>query len=197
MEDKGLVATLRGLARHGPIENLPHLRSLFRRISQATPIQTEEIARSLLELMQSDSRETSLRAEQLLGCLNVEAIDVVAAAAQRDDPLWRKRVLSVLWRLANETVPEYMRLKGAAVLANLRPLLDDRFVYEYSAEEDLRDEPEYQELRICDDAYLLITKLQGTYVENYFFAEMSYDDRDEVIREAVLHLSMGPHGTIA
>jgi len=138
-----------------------------------------------------------LRAEQLLGCLNVEAIGLVATVAQSDDPLWRKRVLSVLWRLANETAPEYMRLKGTAVLANLRPLLNDRFVFEYSAEEDLRDEPEYLELRICDDVYLLIAKLQGTYLENYFFAEMSYDDRDELIREKVDHLSSSSHGLIA
>lgn len=196
MEDKTLANRLRRLAFKGPIKDIKDMSNLFRRIDEADPDQTIKIADNLLELLARGSSDVSLAAEQLLGCLNVEAIEVVAPALQRNDPIWRLRIISILWRLAGKSTPEFMDYKGDVILASFWPLLEDPYLVEYETDEDLRDEQEYLELRICDEIYLLITELHGVYTEAFLFAELDYDDRDEEIQEAKRFFSKGPSSVV-
>ncbi len=133
-----------------------------------------EAASVLVDLAVSDNGRLQ-RAASMLCLFDRTAVKPLAASLSRPDPLWRSRVLNLIWTLAHAA--EFW--EGPAILEDIRgflvPLLSDQSVvspdYPYPPE-ILRD------YRVCDEAYVLWRNLSYRQYDDSLFIGMASDERD-------------------
>lgn len=166
---------IRGLLADQPIEAIQN--NLYFR---SEVLNHPEGAEVLVRLTESEKEVTIVEnARALLGQFDKSALQPVAVALARKDPLWRVEFLNILWTIMSnyERREQFDLLQG--ILSHLIPLLDDRGVIEVEHEEMI--EIEY-ELRVCDETYLFIQEIYNPRYDEDDFLWADFEERDKEIR---------------
>jgi len=141
-----------------------------------------EAADILIDIMASDTPDHAARAGEMLSLFSWPGVSPVLKGLSRQGTEWRTNLMSVLWSIVtnSEDLDRSEILQES--LPHILPLLDDRGLY-MNPEVEHPVEIEYEEYRICDEAYLLLRYLQAAdYDDEDFFKELAYDERDAEIK---------------
>jgi hypothetical protein len=141
-----------------------------------------EAADILLDIMASDTPDNAARAGEMLSLFSWPGALPVLKGLSRQDTEWRTVLMSVLWSMVTNSEDLNRADMLQEGLPHILPLLDDRSLF-INPEVEHPVEIEYEEYRICDEAYLLLRYLQAAdYDDEDFFKELTYEERDAEIR---------------
>ena len=141
-----------------------------------------EAADILLNIMDTDPPNTAARAGEMLSLFSWPGAASVLKGLSRQDTEWRTNLMSVLWSIVtnSEDIDRSQMLQES--IPHILPLFDDRSIH-MNPEVEHPVEIEYEEYRVCDEAYLLTLFLQAPdYDDEDFFKELAYEERDVEIQ---------------
>jgi hypothetical protein len=135
-----------------------------------------ETAEILMQYLEDKDSTVGTKAGYMLSLCQHFALSPVVRKLSRGKTAWNYQLISIAWSIALNSEYKYYYEMFTDAITFITPILDDISIPENKNDKHI--EREYQQFRICDEAYLLVAYLDTEFIYNeMLFWDLDYDER--------------------